>query len=35
MDLSRAVEAAPPEEEILEILRNEVDPTRMYIGKAE
>ena len=35
MDMSRAVEAAAPEAEILEILRNEVDPSRMYIGKVE
>ena len=35
MDMSRAVEARAPEDEILEILRNEVDPTRMYIGKPE
>ncbi|MDL2289136.1 CoA-transferase subunit beta [Clostridia bacterium OttesenSCG-928-F22] len=33
MDVSRAVEAKPPEESVLKILREVVDPARMFIGK--
>ena len=33
MDVSRAVEAKPPEESVLKILREQVDPSKMYIGK--
>lgn len=33
IDVSRAVEAQPPERECLEILRNQIDPSRIYIGK--
>ncbi len=33
IDTSRAVESTPPEKECLEILRTQIDPARMYIGK--
>lgn len=33
IDVSRAVESVPPEPECLEILRNQLDPGRVYIGK--
>lgn len=33
MDVSRAVEAKAPDKESLEILRNKIDPSRIYIGK--
>jgi len=33
IDVSRSVEAKPPEKESLELLRREVDPNRIYIGK--
>ncbi|MCO5387856.1 hypothetical protein [Desulfosporosinus sp.] len=31
MDLSRAVEAGPPSQEILDILLNQVDPQRLMV----
>lgn len=34
IDVSRAVEARPPEAESLAILREQIDPQRMYIGRA-
>ena len=33
IDVSRAVESIPPGPECLEILRNQIDPSRLYIGK--
>ena len=33
IDVSRAVESRPPEPECLEILRRQLDPDRVYIGK--
>lgn len=33
IDVSRAVESVPPEPECLEILRTQLDPDRVYIGK--
>lgn len=33
IDTSRATQSVPPEPECLEILRNQIDPSRLYIGK--
>lgn len=33
IDVSRAVESRPPEPECLEVLRRQLDPNRVYIGK--